>query len=354
MTERRPRISFQAIAQLAELADYTIPFTIRAICKLGIADCLTSGPRSIEDLSESLGAHAPSLLRAMRALVSRGVFVEPQPGRFELNPIAELLQTDHPLSMRYAFRLAPDLDALADIAYTLRTGEPSFEHLFDEDYFAYLSTRPELLAEFHASQRALTRLEQVLLLRSYDWSTLRIVVDIGGGDGTFLGLMLAANPRVRGILFDLPNTVMAAPQVLANYGVANRCEIIGGSFFDAPVPTGADAYLIKRVLVGLDDEQVITLFAAVRAAMHPNSRLLICEPMMSEGDISAAMDLLMLVLGPGHVRTPAEFERLFTAADLQLTRGITTPMFPFIEARPISHARDLGRGAYTQEVLPNL
>jgi hypothetical protein len=336
MTERRPRIHFQAIARLAELADYTLPFAIRAVCKLGVADYLSSGPRSIEELSKSVGAHIPSLMRAMRALASRGVFAEPRPGYFELNPIGALLQTDHPLSMRGAFRMAPDLEALTNLMYTLRTGKSSFEDLFGEDYFTYLSRRPELLNEFHASQSALTRIEQVVLLRSYDWRRIQLIVDIGGGNGTFLGLLLAANPDLRGVLFDLPNTVEGAMEVLADFGVADRCEVVGGNFLDSSIPAGADAYVIKRVLVGLADEQAISVLAAVRRAMLPNGRLLICEPMMSEGDISAATDLLMLVLGPGRVRTPAEFEGLLAAADMKLTLGVTTPMFPFIEARPIS------------------
>jgi len=209
----------------------------------------------------------------MRALVSRGVFAEPQPGRFELSPMAELLRTEHPLSMRHAFRLAPDLDALADITYSICTGQPAFEHLFGQDYFLYLSTHSELLAEFQASQRALTRLEQIVLLRSYEWSTLRTVVDIGGGDGTFLGHLLAANPSIRGVLFDLPKTVEVAGQVLADFGVSDRCEIVGANFFEAPIPIGADAYLIKRVLVGLNDEQVTTPtfpFIEARPIFYPS------------------------------------------------------------------------------------
>jgi hypothetical protein len=335
MTELR-RLNFQAIARLAELADFTIAFAIRAVCKLHVADALADGPRSIEELAARVGAHPPSLLRVMRALVWRGVFAEPEPSRFALNPIAELLRDDHPMSMRQAFRLAPDVEALAEMVYTVRTGEPAFDHVFGEDYFTYLSKRSDLLGEFKASQRSLTRLEQVVLLRTYDWQGLRRVVDIGGNDGAFLGRLLAANPQMHGVLFDLPDTVATATAVLSEFGVEDRCSIVAGNFFDIPLPEAADAYVIKRVLVGLNDAQARTLFAAVRRAMHSESRLIIAEPMMSKGDISAAMDLLMLVLGPGHVRSPAEFEWLLATEGLQLTQGVTTPMFPFIEARPTS------------------
>ena len=125
----------------------------------------------------------------------------------------------------------------------------------------------------------------------------------------------------------------------------DRCSIVAGNFFEAALPRGADAYIIKRVLVGLDDAQARTLFAAVRGAMAADGRLIIAEPMMSEGDISSAMDLLMLVLGPGRVRTPAEFERLLVAESLQLTRGVATPMFPFIEARPAASPSKVGQSS---------
>ena len=192
------RLNFQAMGRLAELADLTAAFAIRAVCKLGVSDALAEGPRSIEEIATKVEAHAPSLLRAMRALVSRGLFIEPEPNRFALNPMAELLRSDHPLSMRQAFRLAPDVEALAEMIHTLRTGVAAFDHVFGEEYFAYLSYRSDLLSEFNASQSALTRLEQVVLLRTYDWSGVQRVVDIGGNDGTFLCHLLAANPRMHG------------------------------------------------------------------------------------------------------------------------------------------------------------
>lgn len=327
----RSRISFAAIANLAEMADYTIPFAIRAVCKLGVADHLTCGPRSVQELAAQCGAHAPSLLRVLRALASRQIFAESRPGEFELTSMADLLRSDHPLSMRHAFRLAPDVEALTHLEYTIRTGEPSFDHHFGEDYFTYLAHQPDLLAEFHASQRALTRFEQVTLLRSYDWDSLGSVVDIGGGDGAFLSHLMAAHPRMRGVLFDLPGTVAQAPGILAAKGVAGRCDIVGGNFLDTVIPAGADAYMFKRVLVGLTDDQVITALRAVRDAMRPDSRLLIFEPLTSEGSVGKAMELLMLVLGRGRVRTPEEFETIFAQAGLRLHKFYAGGVFPFLE-----------------------
>lgn len=334
VTKKRSRINFQAIASLSQLADYSIPFVLRAICRLGVADHLARGPRSIEELAAACDAHAPSLLRALRALATREIFTEPDPGHFQLTPLGDLLRSDHPLSMRWAFRLAPDVEALANFEYSVRTGRPAFDHTFGKEYFEYLAEHPELRAEFDASQEALTRFEEVVVFRSYDWSSIRYLVEFGGGDGTFMSHLLSMNADMKGLLLDLPATAAKARKTLAAAGLAGRCEVVGGDIFEVPTPPGADAYLIKRVLVGLEDAEIIRLFRSIRAAMPPASRLLILEPMMMAGDVSTSMDLLMLVLGKGRVRTREEFDQLFEAAQLRTSQVSSVGVVPFIEARP--------------------
>lgn len=334
---QRSGTSFAAIGQIAQLADYTVAFAIRAVCRIGVADHLSGGERELADLAAATGTHAPSLLRVMRVLVANGLFEEPRPGWFALTPVGDLLRTDHPLSMRWAFRLEPDVQAMAALEYSIRTGQPSFEHIFGSEYFSYLASRPELLAEFRDSQSALSRLEQLGLLRAYEWAEIGSVVDVGGNDGTFLSALLTRYRQVRGILFDLPDTVAAASKVLADAGIADRCEIVAGNVFSDPVPPGADAYLIKRVIVGYDDEETVTLLRRVRAAMRPDSRLLIFEPTMRpDDDLSLTLDLRMLVLVRGRVRTVEEHERNLAAAGLTLSRVITAPRpSTILEARPV-------------------
>jgi hypothetical protein len=332
----RSGTSFAAIGKVAELADYTVAFAIRAVCRLGIADHLAGGERELQDLATASGTHPPSLLRVMRVLVAKEVFAEPRPGWFALTPAGDLLRTDHPLSMRWAFRLEPDVQAMAALAYSVRTGEPSFEAIFGAEYFSYLAERPELLAEFRESQSALSRLEQLGLLRAYDWTGVGSVVDVGGNDGTFLSALLRRYRGLRGVLFDLPDTVAAAAKVFADAGVEDRCQVVPGNLFTDPVPAGYDAYLIKRVLVGYDDEETVTLLRNIRAAMRPDSRLLIFEPTMRpDDDLSVTLDVRMLVLVRGRVRTAAEHGRNLEAAGLALSQVITAPRpSTIIEARP--------------------
>ncbi len=336
MPVQRSGTSFQTISRFAHLADYSIAFAVRAVAHLGVADHLADGPRTVDELAAATGSHAPSLLRALRALAAEGVFVEPTPGTFGLTDVGQLLRTDHPLSMRYAFRLHPDVRALAEMEHTLRTGEPAFDHLYGMEYWDFLPTRSDLLDEFQRSQAALTRLEMLTVLRIFRWSELRSLVDVGGNDGTFLSEVLRRCPDMQGVLFDLRDTVSTAPKVLADAGVADRCTVVPGSFFDTPIPAGADGYLIKRVLVGLDDEHAVTLLRSVRTAMRDDSRLVILEPVITigEDDISSDMDLLMLVLGRGRVRTPDEHAANLDAAGLRLDRVITSRPSSLVVATP--------------------
>lgn len=336
MTVTRPAAGFQVLPRLADLADYTIAFTIRAICEIGVADHLADGGRELADLAEATGTHAPSLLRALRALAGAGVVAEPEPGWFELTEVGQLLRSDHPLSMRSALSVSPaEIAAWAALDYSIRTGRPAFDEANGVGYWEYLAGHPDLRVQFDESQEAMTRLELLAVVRAYDWAALGTLVDVGGGTGAFLGGLLARHRALRGVVFDLPDAVADAPARLADAGVAGRCEVTGGSFFDTPVPPGAGGYLLKRVLYGWDDDRATEILRAVRAAMRPDSRLLLLEPVAREEDeLSSSMDLLMLTLSSGRVRTVAELDGLLGAAGLRRTAVISTRMFPVIETVP--------------------
>jgi len=335
-TSRRIRIDLGSIFRLTELADYIIPFTIRAICDLGVADYLTEGPRSVEELAEATGTHAPSLYRALRALACKEIFTECEPGKFTLTPMAEFLRSDHRLSLKDAYPLVPaDVASWASMDYSVRTGRPAFDREHGCGYWEYMNEHPDEAARFDRAQQAQTRLELPVFLRAYDWSVLRTIVDVGGGNGTFLGGLLSRHPGLSGVLFDQPGVVERARELLARMNVLERCRIEGGDFF-TQVPAQFDAYLLKRVLYGWHDEEAAMLLRAVRAAMRPDSRLLIIEPLdePAGSDIACRFDLAMLVMKGSGARTKERIASLCEEAGLRLTAITPTLMFPIIEARP--------------------
>lgn len=332
---KRPRIDLAAFLRLTELADYFIPFTIRAVCELDIADRLIDGPRSADELAAQAGVHGPSLYRALRALASKGVFTETEPGVFALTPLADLLRSDHPFSMKDSYHLmAADVEAWSNIDYSLRTGEPAFDHVHGMRLWDWLAKHPDEGERFHRGMAAMTRSEIRAVASTYDWTTVSTVVDVGGGNGAFLAGLLARHGNLRGILFDLPEVVAPAAGVLGDAGVADRCEIVAGSFF-ADVPAGADAYVLKRIVYGWDDEHAEAILRRVRAGMRPDSRIILAEPTAGPGtsEVEAMLDVVMLVVDGGRARTADELRALMEQADLRLLRVVPTMTFPIVEGR---------------------
>jgi predicted O-methyltransferase YrrM len=155
------------------------------------------------------------------------------------------------------------------------------------------------------------------LVGSYDFSGTRTLADIGGGQGELLARILAAYPALRGILFDQPDVVRSAGALLERAGVADRCEVVGGSFFET-VPAGADAYLLKSVIHDWDEEAAIEILRTCRAAMDEHGKLLVVERVIRPGndpDPAKFSDLNMLVIPGGRERSAGDFERLYARPD---------------------------------------
>ncbi len=325
----------ELITRLQELADLVTPFAVRAVCDLGVADELCDGPMPVAALAERLGVDADALYRTLRALACQGIFTEVADRTFALTPLAQLLRSDHPVSLRGAYPLLDaNFDAWASFEHTVRTGRPAFEHVHGVPYYEWLDDAPRDAGRFNAIQRAGNRLELRVMLRAFDWRRIETIVDVGGGDGAFLAALLARNRHLHGVLLDLPHAVVGAVELFERAGVADRTRVVAGSFFDK-IPENADAYVLKRVLYDWDDERARALLAGVRAAMHADSRLLVLDPLIVPGnefDPAKIYDLLSLTMLGGRARSEAELRALLTSVGLVAKAVVETPMLPLVEA----------------------
>lgn len=329
----------EAMSRLMELGDYIIPFALRVSADLGVADHLAEGPKPIAELASLVGADTQALNRVLRALAAKEIFVETAPGVFGLTPIADLLRSDHPLSVRASYTLLDaDVQAWAKFDFSVRTGQNAFEHVHGCQYWEYVETHPAFRARFDASMRGFTAMELRSILPLYDWGQYGTVADLGGGTGGMISGLLAEYPGMRGILQDLPSVVARSGPVLAEAGVADRCEVVAASFFDS-VPRGADAYLLKRVLYSWDDEACVRVLTLVREAMAPGGRVLLLDPIVrpgKESSMTKIQDLLVLAVDRGHTRTRKELAALVEQAGFRLTRMIPTYIFPITVLEPIA------------------
>ena len=327
----------ETIARLQRLADHVVPLTVRAIAQAGIADLLKDGPRPVEELAAASGTHAPSLCRALRALAASGIFTEVDRGCFGLTPMAQLLRSDHPLSMRDLYPLMDaDLLAWAHVDHTIATGEAAFPHVHGQQYYDFLATHPEHAARFDRAVETQARLVLRTLLGVYDWARCGTIVDVAAGTGVFLAGLLRRYRQLRGVVFDLPHVVARAPAVLAAAGVTERCAVVAGSFFDA-VPAGGDTYLLKTILHDWDDEHALRILRAIHRSMAPGSRLLVLEALLPPGDEfhpGKLIDLHSLVLVRGEERDRDQLARLVTSGGFEVVAVTTTNHLSVLEARP--------------------
>jgi len=224
---------------------------------------------------------------------------------------------------------------------SVRTGRAVVDRAFGKNVFERFAELGEESALFGQAMAAFSAALSQPLLDAYDFSAFRCIADIGGGTGRLLADILAENPAVRGILFDLPGVSAVATALLDASGLAKRCKLVGGSFFDA-VPPGADAYLLKHILHDWDDARAIKILSNCRIAMVRDAALLIIERMLPEraeqGRAAEAylVDLEMLVYTPGgRERTESEFRAMLSAAGFATTRVVPTKApVTVIEARP--------------------
>jgi hypothetical protein len=289
-----------------------------AACKLGLPDLLARGARTSEEIAAEIGAH-PHLHRLMRGLVACGALEQREDGRFVLTEVGNQLRTDAASSMRnlvieWGEVIAP---AMAALAHGAMTGETPFDHVFGMTVWDYRSQDAGLSQAFHGAAAAMTAHVATRLLTSYDFTGIRHVVDIGGGQGALLGRLLQAHPEMTGKVFD--RTVEGADATLAALGVAGRAEVVAGDFF-AAVPGGGDLYILKAIIHDWNDEEATRILANCRVAMAPEARLLLIERLMPAlavaGDETVMSPELRMALEHGRERTEAEFLTLLAAAGL--------------------------------------
>ena len=293
---------------------------MHAATKLGLADLLSSGPKSAAELAGDSGAHPPSLECLLRALSTLGVFAITSDGRFCNTPLSEVLRRDHPESQRASALFLPAAflwRPLGELYETVRSGEPAFQRIFGQRFFDYLASHQDDAAVFNTTMTEGIGWTSSALLAAYDFSQFRILVDVGGGEGALLRAILSAASGTRGVLFDLPQVVSGAPAFLTG-DVGARCQVVGGDFFNS-VPEGGDAYLLKGVIHDWPDPDAIKILRNTHRAMGPRGTLLLIENVIDAHRPVGMIELLMLVLG-GRERTEANFRSLLAAAGFAITR----------------------------------
>jgi hypothetical protein len=315
-------------AALRQLIDgYRASQAIRVAAELGLADLLADGPRHCEELASATGTNPEALYRLLRALASAGVFTQVDAERFSLNPLAEYLRTGVTGSLRpWAILSDEHHRTWTALRHSVTTGETAFDHLHRTSVWEHRKHKPEQGRLFQEAMTATNSLVVRSVLDAYAFSRFGVVVDVAGGHGSLIQAILAANPNLQGILFDVPAAIREASASFERAGLTARCQLVEGSFFES-VPPGADAYILSRILHDWTDEQSIAILKKCRDAMTRGATLLLIERVLDSVNPSAEAtltDIHMLVMTGGRERTVAEFESLLVASGFGLARAIPT------------------------------
>ena len=307
--------------------------------KLGIADLLKGGPKSTQMLADATNLNPHILQRIMRGFVVYGLVTQDEDGRFGVTPLGECLQTE---GESVIISVEEDYPAWGALLHTVQTGDVAFDHVFGMNIFEYYTQNPEAGAWFNRIMDSSGGRAVRAVVAAYDFSTIRRIIDIGGGYGRLMAAIVNANPHMSGVVFDMPFVVEGTREHLQAEGLANCCEVVAGDFFES-VPLGGDAYILKWILHDWKDERCVVILRNCRRAMgQRGGKLLVVERVMperldpSQNQGVVLSDLAMMIRHGGHERTEAEFRDLFQRADFKLNQMISTESeFSIIEGTPV-------------------
>jgi hypothetical protein len=295
---------------------------LSATAELGLADCLAKKGQSAHSLASELNCNPDALQRLLRALASLEVVQEDDDGTFSLLALGQLLRSDVPDSLnaqaqwfgRYTWAF------WGELAESVRTGVGGRERKKGQVGYGHLQEDAGAAKVFNHAMIELTRLVGKGVVAQCNFTEVQRMVDVGGGHGELLAAILVAHPQMHGHLVDLGHAIEGAKLHMASAGLSDRVMVEEGDFF-VTLPAAADAYLLKAVLHNWDDAHCAAILATVRAAVRPDSRMVLVERVLPDQVTNSAAsqsvvrsDLNMLIGLGGRERSQQEFKRLLAKA----------------------------------------
>ncbi len=310
-------------AGLWQMADLVTPMAIRVAATLRVADHITGGRRTAAELAEVAHVDADALDRLLRHLVTVGVCRRDGEGRYTLTARGEELRDDHTSEARALLDIGGAIGradlSFAQLLHSVRTGEAAFPLRFGRSFWDDLSADPARSASYAAQMGADASAWAPSILAAYDWGALGQIVDVGGGNGSLLIALLREHPALRGIVLDLPAAVEAARTALAAAGLADRSDVVAGSFFEA-LPAGADGYMLSAILHDWNDADARAILRRCAEAAGSDGAIFVVEKVGPDGEnVRTAMDLRMLAYFGGRERGVAAIGALASEEGLGVT-----------------------------------
>ena len=311
----------RAAALFDLMAGFVYSQVLLACVRLRLFDWLAeAGPQDVSAVAHRLGLEPAAAERLLRAAVALRLLSRRPGERFGLGPLGAPLVGDAGLvaMIEHHRHLYGDL---ADPVAMLRSGGGQGELA---RFWSYAGAAqpdtldPQGVVEYSALMAASQPLVAQQVLAAYPLQRHRLLLDVGGGDGSFARAAAAAAPNLRIQVFDLPGVAERARAALARAGLTSRSEVHGGDFLRDALPVGADLVTLLRVVHDHDDESVRRLLKAVHAALVPGGRLLLAEPLADTAGARAVGDAYfgwyLMAMGQGQARSEQRLRELLAEA----------------------------------------
>ena len=301
---------------------------VACLAQLGIPDLVEGGPKSIAELASQVGAQPQALYRLLRATACVGVLSEGPDGTFSETPMSAVLRRNANPSLRgLAIMGGREWHGRgwSHLEYCVRTGKQALEQIYGTPVFEFFKQHPDESPIFDEAMTGLSTIDGPAVAEAYKFDGIRSLVDVGGGHGFLLAVILAANPHMRGTLFDAPHVVERA-RTGPLKSMTERCTFASGDMFSS-VPAGADAYIMKHIVHDWPDDLCVKILEGCRKNVGKDGKLLVVDSVILPGNEfspSKFLDLQMLIFPGGRERTEKEFQELLAAAGWRLNRVIPT------------------------------
>ena len=327
LTRRIAQANTRALFDLC--AGFTYSQTLFACVRLDLFGLLADGPVQTETLAARMDLAPDAAARLLKAAAALDLVLALPNGTFALADLGAAL-IGNPAIGRMIEHHALLYADLRDPVALLR-GEGGPTRL--AGYWPYAGgdaarLTPDAVAPYGGLMAASQALIAEDILEAYPLARHRSLMDVGGGEGAFLAAAARAAPSLQLTLFDLPAVAQRAAARLAHEGIGGRCRTIGGSFLGDPLPQGADAISLVRVVHDHDDPAVRILLRAAWEALPPGGTLILAEPMSgtpgAEPITDAYFGMYLLAMGTGRCRTAAELSDMLREAGFGRVRLVAT------------------------------
>jgi acetylserotonin N-methyltransferase len=317
--------------------------TIFAAVALGVFDALEGGPLSLDALAQRLSANADALQRLLDACVNLGLLSRSERGYANAPVAATYLCRSSPrrLTGYINFSNGPMWKLWTHLEDAVREGKHRWQQVYgwDGPIFSHFFQDEEAKREFLMGMHGYGLISSPHVVAAFDLSRFKTIVDLGGATGHLVVAACERYPQLRGIVFDLPEAVPLARELVAQTSVADRIEIISGDFFTAPLPSG-DLYALGRILHDWTEAKIERLLTRIYESLPAGGGLLIAEKLLDDdktGPRWALMQSLnMLTCTEGKERTLAEYETLLKRVGFASIRGCrtTSPLDAILAVKP--------------------